>query len=199
MIPIFEMDAWTGGDFQPSPSSRKRSHTGAIAGGIIGGVVGFGILAGLVAWHILRRRRLSSQEPVFESHTNHATSTPHSPDKLPKLYVYHFSASLPHDLTPCRRTRTTRAPFQSPYRTGLLPRSTEVRLSLEGMNSSYRRLGNRVMPINSHKLFIISDEEQLSNTDTPRVISAPELITVSCLISAQGWCLVIGFPLWGIY
>lgn len=43
-----------------SSSSKSSSNTGAIAGGVVGGVVGAALIAGIVSWYAIRRRRARS-------------------------------------------------------------------------------------------------------------------------------------------
>jgi len=67
----------------PSPTTAsqpaKKSHAGAIAGGVIGGLVGLALIAGLAFW-FLRRRRASAApsatyDPVMTSQTPTAIAT----------------------------------------------------------------------------------------------------------------------------
>jgi len=41
----------------PTSTSHSSSNSGAVAGGVVGGVVGVTLIAGIVAWFVLRRRR----------------------------------------------------------------------------------------------------------------------------------------------
>ncbi|KAI9455008.1 hypothetical protein BJY52DRAFT_1213484 [Lactarius psammicola] len=43
-----------------TPISDHSSNTGAIAGGVVGGVIGVALIAGVVLWFVIRRRRARS-------------------------------------------------------------------------------------------------------------------------------------------
>ncbi|KAI9455005.1 hypothetical protein BJY52DRAFT_1282187 [Lactarius psammicola] len=45
---------------QSTSTTRRRSKAGAIAGGVVGGVVGAALIAGVVLWFAIRRRRARS-------------------------------------------------------------------------------------------------------------------------------------------
>jgi len=81
----------------PSSPSKSNSNTGAIAGGVIGGVVGIALIAGLVAWFIIRRwpRHAPSAE-YFSGHGSDMGVVPHPVNiGKPKLYVSHFFFACP--------------------------------------------------------------------------------------------------------
>lgn len=48
----------------PASSSSHSSNAGAIAGGVVGGLVGLGLIAGLIAFFLIRSRRAQSHVPA---------------------------------------------------------------------------------------------------------------------------------------
>lgn len=75
-----------------SSSSKSNSNAGAIAGGVVGGVVGVALIAGLVAWfRIRRRRRHAPSADYISSQGSDMGVVPYPMDVgRPKLYVSLF-------------------------------------------------------------------------------------------------------------
>jgi hypothetical protein len=80
-----------------SSSSKSNSNGGAIAGGVIGGVVGVALIAGLVAWFTIRRRRRHAPSADYISSQGSDMGVVSYPTDIgrPKLYVSLF-LSLGH-------------------------------------------------------------------------------------------------------
>jgi hypothetical protein len=73
----------------PQPSSSK---TGGIAGGVVGGVIGAALIAGVVTWCTVRRRRARSARSAIDVSDQHGDknqgAVPHPPIIEPlRLYV----------------------------------------------------------------------------------------------------------------
>jgi len=69
-----------------SPPSAGRKNVGAIAGGVVGGVFGLAIIAALLTWCCLRRRRAEPQPPVVDNASTLATSSVYNPPMSSKPY-----------------------------------------------------------------------------------------------------------------
>ncbi|VDC06657.1 unnamed protein product [Peniophora sp. CBMAI 1063] len=72
-------------------NSSHKSHAGAIAGGVVGGVVGLALIAGLVAFFLIRRRRRTRDSTISERPYTGGARGPLSPTTSemkspPRLY-----------------------------------------------------------------------------------------------------------------
>jgi hypothetical protein len=74
-----------------SPSSNSSSKGGAIAGGVTGGIAGAALIAGVVAWITVRRRRarsaLSAVAFYDKSDMGHGAVLYPTVASVPRLYV----------------------------------------------------------------------------------------------------------------
>lgn len=78
-------------------SSNGSSNAGKIAGGVVGGLVGAALIAGIVLWFIIRRRRTrlapSSEFYIDGQSDMWKEAVPYSPTiETPRAYVRVFSA-----------------------------------------------------------------------------------------------------------
>jgi len=93
-----------------SSSSKSNSNAGAIAGGVVGGIVGVALIAGLVAWFtILRRRRHAPSADYISSQGSDMGVVSYPTDiGRPKLYDPSDPSTYP-----TRATSTTIHPSDS--------------------------------------------------------------------------------------
>ena len=85
---------FTPGVTSSSSSFKSNSNAGAIAGGVVGGVAVVALIAGLVAWFTIRRRRRHAPSADYiSSQGSDMGVVPYPMDVgRPKLYVRRFFA-----------------------------------------------------------------------------------------------------------
>ncbi|KAH9071171.1 hypothetical protein EDB83DRAFT_320063 [Lactarius deliciosus] len=67
---------------QSTSTSNHSSNTGAIAGGVVGGIIGAALIAGVIVWFSIRRRRARSSPYLDFQGGEKEQPPPH----LPKIY-----------------------------------------------------------------------------------------------------------------
>ncbi len=139
----------------PSSPSKNNSNAGAIAGGVVGGIVGVALMAGLVTWFTIRRRRRHAPSAeYFNSQGSDMGVVPY-PVNIGKLkrYVSHFFfvcpragliIALPRTLRTQARTRR-RQLQRSTRRTQVISTAALRRTSnpTERNTMAYRRSESR--------------------------------------------------------
>jgi len=84
-----------------SSGSKSSSNAGAIAGGVVGGLAALGIIAGLVTWFLVRKRRnaAASGQNVVAPNYEYTPAAPYSPtphsEPQMKLYNPNDPSSFP--------------------------------------------------------------------------------------------------------